>query len=469
MTRSLLISMTKPSVISSMIIKASQRGGARNLANHLASTRDNDHVTVHEVRGLCGQSLHAALLEIEAVSHGTQCQQPLFSVSFNPPLNEEVSHSTFDDAFARLERKMGLEDQARVVVYHEKEGRRHAHVVWSRIDFDAMKSIRMSHFKTKCTELSRDLYLEHGWDMPDGFQKKQNSDPFDLSNAEWQQCKRRGVDVRDLKALCQDAWARSDNMGGFRHALEEKGLFLCRGDKRGFVMLDHQNNVFSLTRYGGIRKKELELKLGKPDQLGTVEQTKAKIRSTYNSKALAKVKELNQKHDRQMAPLLAEKAELVRIQRAERLELADQQRVKRNIVVSQGRARFRRGLKGIFDKVSGRNRRVRLINKKQIDILMQRQQESREKVIFRHNLEQFRLQERLQELRGRQLTERSALAERILWLKLTDDREGKYIKAKPSPRQNAFVQAASDDRQKDTAGRARSPENSRGRDRKLDQ
>ena len=33
-----------------MIIKASARSGARNLANHLASTKDNDHVTIHEVR-----------------------------------------------------------------------------------------------------------------------------------------------------------------------------------------------------------------------------------------------------------------------------------------------------------------------------------------------------------------------------------------------------------------------------------
>ena len=33
-----------------MIIKASARSGARNLANHLASTKDNDHVAIHEVR-----------------------------------------------------------------------------------------------------------------------------------------------------------------------------------------------------------------------------------------------------------------------------------------------------------------------------------------------------------------------------------------------------------------------------------
>ena len=41
---------------------------------------------------------------------------------------------------------------------HEKEGRRHAHVVWSRIDADEMKAINLPHFKVKLRDLSRDLY-----------------------------------------------------------------------------------------------------------------------------------------------------------------------------------------------------------------------------------------------------------------------------------------------------------------------
>ena len=117
-----------------MIIKASQRSGARNLANHLMNAHDNDHVTLHEVRGLVGQSLHAALLEIDGVSQGTRCQQPMMSVSFNPPEGEDVTFDQFEAAFDSLEKKLGLTDQPRAVVFHEKEGRRHAHVVWSRID-----------------------------------------------------------------------------------------------------------------------------------------------------------------------------------------------------------------------------------------------------------------------------------------------------------------------------------------------
>ena len=58
-----------------------------------------------------------------------------FSVSLNPPENvKNVPVSAFKDAANRIEQKMGLEGQPRVIAFHEKEGRRHAHAVWSRID-----------------------------------------------------------------------------------------------------------------------------------------------------------------------------------------------------------------------------------------------------------------------------------------------------------------------------------------------
>ena len=102
-----------------MIIKASERGSARSLANHLTNTNDKEHVELYEVRGLIGSSLHAALLEIDAVSQGTQSQKPFFSTSFNPPKGEDVSYDQFMDAFDQLEQKLGLTDQPRVVIFHE--------------------------------------------------------------------------------------------------------------------------------------------------------------------------------------------------------------------------------------------------------------------------------------------------------------------------------------------------------------
>ncbi|AVO51399.1 relaxase/mobilization nuclease domain-containing protein [Ectopseudomonas mendocina] len=117
-----------------MILKGSQRGGAKQLARHLLNTAENEHVHVHELRGFMADDLEAAFQEAYAVSRGTRARQFLFSLSMNPPLQENVPTHTFEMAIEAVEQKLGLDGQPRAVVFHEKEGRRHAHVVWSRID-----------------------------------------------------------------------------------------------------------------------------------------------------------------------------------------------------------------------------------------------------------------------------------------------------------------------------------------------
>src|SRR5690606_12924301 len=133
-----------------------------------------------------------ALHEAYAMSRGRRCSKFLFSVSLNPPENEDVSVDKFENALDRIESKLGLENQPRVVVFHEKEGRRHAHCVWSRIKTDEMKAVRMSHYKNKLMDVSRQLYLENKWEMPKGLIDKNLKSPLNYTRAEWQQALRTG-------------------------------------------------------------------------------------------------------------------------------------------------------------------------------------------------------------------------------------------------------------------------------------
>lgn len=123
-----------------MILKGSQRGGAGQLARHLLKA-ENEHVEVHEIRGFMADDLTGALREAEATSKGTRCKQYLFSLSLNPPQKETARVEDFEMALNTIEQRLGLSGQPRVVVFHEKEGRRHAHAVWSRIDTEKMTAI----------------------------------------------------------------------------------------------------------------------------------------------------------------------------------------------------------------------------------------------------------------------------------------------------------------------------------------
>ena len=237
-----------------MILKASPRSGAKQLGTHLLRTDENEHVELHEISGFVSETLHGAMNEAYALSKGTKCKQFLFSVSLSPPAHESVRVEVFKKAINEIEERLGLKGQPRIVVFHEKEGRRHAHAVWSRIDADTMTAKHLPFFKNKLNELAKQLYLENGWAMPKGFENPKLRDPTSFTLKEWQQAKRVGLDPRELKAAVQDCWKRSDGATAFSNALEERGLYLARGDRRGHVVLTLDGEAFALSRLGFVDK-----------------------------------------------------------------------------------------------------------------------------------------------------------------------------------------------------------------------
>src|SRR3546814_3080135 len=68
--------------------------------------------------------LMGAMKEAHALSLGTKCKQFLFSVSLNPPVGESVRIEVFEKACEVIEERLGLKGQPRMIVFHEKEGRR---------------------------------------------------------------------------------------------------------------------------------------------------------------------------------------------------------------------------------------------------------------------------------------------------------------------------------------------------------
>ena len=181
-----------------MILVGNQRGGARDMAVHLLKD-ENDHVHVYAIEGFASDTLHGAFKEVQAISKGTRCKQYLYSLSVNPPPGKEVKTEDFIKVIDEAGKRLGLENQPCAIVFHEKEGRRHAHVVWSRINAETMTAVHLPHTKRKLVALTREIYIEHGWKMPDGLVDKRLRNPRNFTLAEWQQAKRIGKDPRVIK------------------------------------------------------------------------------------------------------------------------------------------------------------------------------------------------------------------------------------------------------------------------------
>ena len=396
-----------------MILKGSQRAGGMQLANHLLNMNENDHVTVHEIRGFVAENLAGAFKEAYAVSCGTRCKQFLFSLSLSPPETENVPVHIFENAIADIEEKMGLQGQPRAIVFHEKEGRRHAHCVWSRINVESMTAINLPHFKLKLRDISRQLYLENDWRMPSGLANSEESNPLNFTRAEWQQSKRVGIDPRKIKEAFQDCWAMSDGLKAFRAAMEARGYYLAQGDRRGYVAVDWRGEVYAISRYVGVRTKEVRNKLGEPDSLPTVAEIKERIAKETEDKLRAFKRELIQEFEKGRIGLGEKRKVLVARQRHERGKLQEKQQERGQVEARMRAQRFRKGLAAVWDWVTGRRLQIRQQNERELAACLERDRQEHEKTVQRHLEERRVLQRQIISLRSRIENEYLTLANKL--------------------------------------------------------
>lgn len=397
-----------------MILKGSQRASGGQLASHLLNDRDNDHVELYEVRGFAARDLHGAFQEAHAVSKGTRCQQYLFSLSISPPASENVPEQDFLAAIDQAEAKLGLTGHPRAIVFHEKEGRRHAHAVWSRIDANTMTAVRLSHFKTKLTSLSRELYLEHGWSLPDGLRSQASRSPLNFTLAEWQQAKRSKLDPREIKIAFQESWQRSDSRKGFERALEERGYFLAKGDRRGFVAVDTRGEVYSVARYSGVKTREVNAKLGDTEQLPTVDQVRETISQRLTGKLGRFADQVDARHDAQMAPLIAERQSMTTAHRKERKRLVQGQKDRWDREARERADRLNTGLRGLWQRMSGAAAKVKARNLEEALAATERDRKQKDALIEAQLTERRHLQKRIDRLRQTHARDRRVLARDIM-------------------------------------------------------
>lgn len=388
-----------------MIIVASQRGDAAKLAAHLMNNRDNDHVELHEVSGFMADTLPEALQEVRAQSMGTRCNQYLFSVSLNPPETEKVGTDVFEQTIARIEERMGLQDQPRVIVFHEKEGRRHAHCVWSRIDTTEMKAINLPFYKSKLMEISKEIYLEQDWKLPQGLIERGQSNPLNFTIAQWEHAKRLDDDPRLIKAALKDCWAVSDSKEAFQNKLEERGYYLAKGDRRGFVAVDCQGEVFSLSKWLDVKTKALKERLGDPQQLPSVEETKANIDSRLVERVQQFTSEIQKNSGARMESLLEQKVRMVDRHQDERKNLDEMQQQRWHQESEVRQTRLNTGIRGLWDRLTGQHDQTKDQNELEAWQAVIRDRQQRDELIQRQLQERLSLQLNINHVRKAQENE----------------------------------------------------------------
>jgi hypothetical protein len=221
--------------------------------------------------------------------------------------------------------------------------------------------------------------------------------------------KRTNIDPRELRGAIIDCYRQADNAKSFAAALEERGLFLARGCRRGFVAVTMNGDVYSLSRILPDKTSEIAARLGDPVHLPSVAETQQRIASEIMPRLSGYIAEAKRIARHTMEPLAA-KREALKVQHQAERQAFDQKIQARWDNEQRIRAsRLRKGFAGAWDVLTGRYFKVRKQNEMEMTFARERDNTQRHTLVQSQLAARQALQDMIKESRRKE-------AERILSL-----------------------------------------------------
>ena len=284
----------------------------------------------------------------------------------------------------------------------------------------------MPFFKSKLMDVAREIYLEHGWDMPKGMIDRELRNPLNFSLAEWQQAKRGKTDPKLLKAMFRQAWERSDSLSSLESALGERGFFLARGDRRSVVAVDYRGEIYSLSRWSNVRARDVKERVGDPKALPTVEETKTLISERMTDRLKTFIQQSTAEIERIGKTSKERLDRFTRRHRRERRDLEERQNQTWKREEAARVARVPRGLGGIWSRLTGKYAKIRRQNEFEALQAWIRDRDEKDQIISDQLDERSVLQMRIEKTRKRQFELVAELRRDVAqWLNLGDQGMGK--------------------------------------------
>lgn len=289
-----------------MIAKGNPHNSGPYLARYLAaSSKGNESAELVELRGFASDNVFDAFALVQLQAGGTHCQKPIFHVQVRTPKGEELTREQWAHVADRIEKQLGFDGQPRAIVFHQKDGHRHMHLAWSRIDAETMHAIDPGLYKRKLKEICRKLEKEMGLQQVRN-EREPDEKTQPPARPEFEQGRRLKTDVKAIREGIRECWDASANGAAFVAALEKNGLVLAKGDKRSFVIVDEMGGYHALgKRITGATAEQTRAKLAdiRAAKLPTVEkaQTMQRERREQEKGAMADQQDMTDEDRRKQA------------------------------------------------------------------------------------------------------------------------------------------------------------------------
>ncbi len=240
-----------------MIIKGRARKDGPQLASYFMTSEDGARLLyTTDPDG----DIHAAMAEWDELGQLTRGQKPLYHMQLCPEARYEVT----DEQWRRMAQialeRLGLAGHDYALVLHpgvkdDGEDKPHAHLAVCRTNRDTLTMWDTGKNFEKHERASLEIAKEFGWEIVPGKHAKRDREKqpefprAESTQAEEQQAKRTGMSVDERKEQITALRAQADTAQAFKNALEDAGYVLAKGDKRGFVLVDGEGEVFSLSKF----------------------------------------------------------------------------------------------------------------------------------------------------------------------------------------------------------------------------
>ncbi len=245
-----------------MVIRGAPRSNAKQLSHYLMREKGNDAIHILDVAGMDNgteQDMHEAMFDMEATVELTKGDLGLYHAQINPkPGEDNLTREQWFEAADILGEQLGLAEQRRIIVLHEKKGRTHAHVVWERYDHEKKILVSDSFSRLAQDRSRQQMELHFGHSLTP----------------------RRNAHRPELKQALTDTWANTASGGDFIRAAKLQGYVIAEGVPRHpFMVVDENGRSFDLTRQlKGVRIKEVRARMRGATLIGekeAIEQIRA--------------------------------------------------------------------------------------------------------------------------------------------------------------------------------------------------
>lgn len=165
--------------------------------------------------------------------------------------------------------------------------------------------------------------------------------------------------------------------------------------------LTYEGEVFALSRLIGVKTKDVTAKLGRPDNLRSVAETKAHIAESIAPRLDAYLKQAKEMAKSAMKPLHDKRLAMRDAHQAERRRMEQGQRERWRRETRERAARLRTGVRGLWDRLTGD--RAKVIKQNEIEAYwgLRRDRDQRQSMFDAQHKERRELQVRIRETRER--------------------------------------------------------------------